>query len=208
MVMPVKMGSAFSLFPLELVEHISSFVLDPRDLLSLALTERLLVAVVQNHLQFRTIRCGFRRSDLWAHLVESPDIAVQVTCLEIIEEDPGELTVTSPVLLPNLGPVAIGPAMTRNDLLYDDLEYIHSCMVALAAAIRGMPCLIRFQWFDEPCRPRNTVFAALKQSCAGIVSLEILYNCSIPANSLSDLNVSAVCSRFSWSRGFTANLFH
>ncbi|KAG8928536.1 hypothetical protein FRC01_005786 [Tulasnella sp. 417] len=87
-------------FPPELLDHLISYISNPSDLLSLALTSSTFRAIViPFHLHYRTIRCVTDDSEMWNHLLESQRRLQHVHALQLYRS-----TSSSSVVLSNCLP--------------------------------------------------------------------------------------------------------
>ncbi|KDQ53583.1 hypothetical protein JAAARDRAFT_97203, partial [Jaapia argillacea MUCL 33604] len=70
--------------PIELVDHIIDFLDDCSDILSLALTCRLLAKrLIPSVLEYREITTTINLEALWSHLADSPSLARNIRALHI-----------------------------------------------------------------------------------------------------------------------------
>lgn len=188
-------GSPFALT--ELIDHICSFIDRPKDLLSFALTSKQIYkVVVPNHIEFRHLRCDFRRVPIWHKLAALPAVASRFVSLEIIVEG-GSCGSNS--IIPKHSALLASCDTTTKDLLFDwnpryffaedehdydnyelgyQLEHeghmaaLQKCMHSFVAALRCMSGLIRFHWLIEQISPSKEVSVALL-NCPAIEDIDI-----------------------------------
>lgn len=170
--------------PAEMLNRICSFLFNPNDLLSLALTAKTLYnVIVPKHLDFRIIRCDIRRRNVWNKVASVPALTSQFVALEIIPEDPTSGRFTDIVL-----PISY---LGKSEIDQDDpsewprhfrwganqasgIEFEISCAVALAKAIGHMSTLRCFHWADYSSICSPDIFLALKHSCPRLTDVEVM----------------------------------
>lgn len=70
--------------PLELLDYLASFILNPSDLLSLAITNSTFRdTIIPFHLHYRNVRCSVDDSAMWNHLLENARSLQNVHSLEL-----------------------------------------------------------------------------------------------------------------------------
>jgi hypothetical protein len=175
-------SSSFSHQPMELVDHISSFVESPKDLLSLSLTsKRACNVIIPRHIQFRHLRCDIRRATLWRRLAELPTLAARFVTVEITDEY-GDLD--SGTIFPSARALRMDGDMFAPEFVFDwdahDLDdgairaTLMDCSRIFASALQHMRGLRSFQWQTDKLEPTNDLLASLT-ACPGLTDAEILY---------------------------------
>jgi hypothetical protein len=173
--------------PIELIDYISSFVDNPKDLLAFSLTsKRICDVIVPNHIECRHLRCDFRRLSLWKALLEYPAIAGRFVSIEIVDEDsPGGYP---GIIVPSVKALPFY-VFSQEDKLGSDwvasqveLEVtfknaVASCLQTLVTVLRSMPHLLRFHWHYY-FAPTNDVFDAL-MFCHGLTDVEVSYDAEL-----------------------------
>jgi hypothetical protein len=152
-------------FVLVLIDAICSFIDEPRDLLSFALTSRQVCKlVIPHHIEYRHLRCDFRRIALWTKLSQLPAVASRFISLEIIVENRSDAVIA---ILPARSPILAGlddPKGVLFDWSVDDGNLMHSsvlegCRKMFVAALQCMPGLVRFHWAVEQLSPAHDILA-------------------------------------------------
>lgn len=182
-----NINSGLSNQPFETIDHICYFLIRPRDVLAFALTSKQVYRVaVPDHLDFRHLRCDFRRIEVWRRLAARPALTARIATLEIIPEgdddDPEEMFF-------NWWPMYIGdanPDDSENDGLdgcegnvKEELKrnpgkillVIRICMREFAAALRCMTGLTCFHWLLNQIAPGTEIQDALLK-CPSIEDVE------------------------------------
>jgi hypothetical protein len=182
-----SISSYLSAQPPELLDHICSYVDSPEDLLSLSLTSKQFCSpVIPNHIEFRRIRCDIRRLSVWTRLAESPTLAAKFTSLEIgLEKDPLDKRTTFPrAILPKswIGSHTDGDSELgfnwpngEDNVGGVGVAAATSWFASLVTVIRRMSSLTRFRWAVKFLPPSHDVVSALKNSCVGLVDIQIAY---------------------------------
>ncbi|KAJ7135185.1 hypothetical protein C8R43DRAFT_1110139 [Mycena crocata] len=181
--------------PPELLDHIACFICSTRDLLSVALTCRLLHGIViPEHLEFRVVRCDPLRNSLWQAVAEHPGSASRIQTLELISESSSSNPL---VLVPK-------SLMTEQGRFVKCTEHRHdqcTCTDPLIKAITSMHGLARLC-----CHTPTTVavFSAIVQNCPNLREIEIshydswnayFHTLSAPLWTLSNLTVLSITVR-------------
>lgn len=158
--------------PIELIDHICSFMDSPRDLLSLSLvSKRVFEAVIPYHIECRHIRCDLRQVGLWKKLVSLPSIASRFVSLEIT----GTYKTRTLILPKHHSLLASSYDLTyrSKDKIETELWTESDCLNALAAAIQVMAGLKSFCW-NVAIKPVDSLFTALKR-CSSLDDVQVLY---------------------------------
>jgi hypothetical protein len=161
----------FSSLATELLDHICSFIHSPRDLLSLALCERRLSAIIiPSHIQFRILVCRLQHQALFAGLLAHPALSSRFVSLELIgySED-----YVWPASLPHLAYLeSEWPLMRKGD----ERRVLDEVTQRLVPAVRCLVGLVSFR-----CNLHNTgmadrIFTALQDSCPSLSTVELVYS--------------------------------
>ena len=170
------MSRSYSDQPVELIDHTCSFLDNPKDLLSFALTCKIVCDVaIPNHIECRRIRCKFRRFSLWEKLANHPSIASRFVSLEIIGPDITELVPTRIKLLDCSDDV---------DDRYNSIDFDFICMQSLAVATNTMSGLTSIHWLDSCCAPISDIFAAWTR-CPALEDVQVKMGGLTPYSSVN-----------------------
>jgi hypothetical protein len=169
----------------EILDHILSFVANPKDILSLGSTSKKInIVAIPDHIEFRHLRCDVRRLSVWAKLANLPALASRFVSLEVVVENDSDF---SPIIPARLGFAnglskisvldwVINPnekVVVWGDITSDMM--LAKCITNLVAALCCMSGLRRFHWrIAPPYQARITaeVFAALLH-CPDLEDIEI-----------------------------------
>ncbi|KAJ7659605.1 hypothetical protein DFH06DRAFT_1472466 [Mycena polygramma] len=165
--------------PTELLDAIASCVSVPCDLLSLALTSKLLHGiVVPQHLEFRKVCCDARRTELWKAIADYPGLSSRIRSLELLAEPIRHSRSTAQLRIPQFLVDGHGDEQPCAKWGSDSPR-------VLAAAISSMTALTRFSCGQTIAGlreyPMDAVFQALRQYCPNLRELEITFHDSTPS---------------------------
>ncbi|KAL0947296.1 hypothetical protein HGRIS_013415 [Hohenbuehelia grisea] len=161
--------SNLSSTPAEILDRICSYISSPKDLLYVALAARKFnQVIIPDHIQFRNIRCDFRRKNVWQKLAAAPAKAARFVEVEIVDER-GTDGYHDPRGLPIIFPRSLD---TSSDT--EGTEGYTSAVATLASALRLMSNLRAFHWYTAAVRPTNEVFLALREASSPVESIEVL----------------------------------
>lgn len=142
--------------PTEIIEEILSWVDHRQDLLSLALTTRLLRdLIIPHHIQFRRVRCHPHYNSIWSAIISRPTWAANIRTLEIVDAHKDPIQIIPPCLMREID----------SDDPYGDVLDQKSA-VLLARAVTTMANLAHFSWFGYAPGgpPVQLIFDALVKS--------------------------------------------
>ncbi|RDB17626.1 hypothetical protein Hypma_001061 [Hypsizygus marmoreus] len=157
--------------PLEILDFICSGIDSRDDLISLASTSKILASlVIPRHVDYRTIRVGSKRTDVWEHLIQRKDLARNVRVLYIVED-----MKYIPLRCPSISSTQAAESRIDHD---DGEEKQAQCIVE---ALRNMESLRKFVWIQpwasgvwkKESRKHCLIFQALRESCS-LTELKIL----------------------------------
>lgn len=209
-------STSFAGQPLETINRICSFLDKPKDLLSLALTAKMMCQVIiPSHIEFRIIRCDVRRKNLWQKLSKLTGMASQIMCLGLMSEqyDVDIYTAASKgVRIPRIlglgGPGSPQdvptewPYRTQGQHESDVVEFDATCTSALVQVIHSMKSLACFHWNDYTTICTAQIFSALRDFSPKLSDVEILIDGQFLGASVRDIGISR-----SPVRALTASLF-
>jgi hypothetical protein len=168
----------------EILDHILSFVANPKDILSLGSTTKKIYGVaIPDHIEFRHLRCDVRRLSVWAKLAKLPALASRFVSLEVVVENDTDFSPIVPTCLgfANLSKISVLDwVINPNEkvVIWGDITsdmMLAKCINNLVAALRCMSGLRRFHWRIAPpyqARVTEEVFAALIH-CPNLEDIEI-----------------------------------
>ncbi|KAJ6516664.1 hypothetical protein C8R47DRAFT_1268141 [Mycena vitilis] len=174
--------------PTELLDAIASFIPIPCDLLSLALTSKLLHGIViPQHLDFRKVCCDARRAALWKALAGYPGSFSQILSLGLLAEPMRHSRGAAQLRIPQF--------------LVDGHADEETCAKwgsdsprVLAAAISSMTALTRFCCGQTIAGlreyPLDAVFQALDKYCPHLRELEVTFHDGSPSFEIFSAPVS------------------
>jgi hypothetical protein len=153
----------------ELLDHICSFIPSPRDLLSFALCQKRLSAIIiPSHIQFRDlVLCRGHRS-IFRKLLERPLLASRFVTLEIVGNC--ETFVWPASLLKKL--TAEWPVMGKGD----EGRVLDEVGKELAPAIQCLVGLTTFRCDLHATGIANRIFTAIQVSCPLLTAVELVYS--------------------------------
>ena len=171
----------------ELINYICLYISNPGDLLSFALTCKIVSEVITpDHLELRHIRCDFRRISLWERLVQLPEIASRIVSLELVDErTPGHYERTRRHI-PNVEHYVFDPILPTHSQLIaahhserdpQGLEHrLHDVDIALAmnSLIRAIPTMVnltRFHWLVNGEQPTYEALFSLSNDNSALEDL-------------------------------------
>ncbi|KAJ7155124.1 hypothetical protein C8R46DRAFT_1356375 [Mycena filopes] len=150
--------------PPELLDAIASFVPLLSDLLSLALSSRVLHGIiVPSHLEFRHVCCDARRTTLWKALLERPGVSSRIMSLGLHPEDHQKL---------------IPQSLNAENAEDVNGNGAHDCAEALSTAIATMSSLERFSFHQTSfaaAHKTKPIFEALRRYCPNLRDVEITF---------------------------------
>lgn len=150
--------------PIELLDRICYFLLDPKDLISFALTSKAAqTIVVPRHVDFRILRSDVRWKNIWDTLLGNPGTAARFSSLEIVAESSARFAVPQSMFTPE----DLAQVTTRSW----EAPSIHR----LTQLTRYMSGLTRFHWMDGSIRLTDytDLLSAIRESCPALVDVQI-----------------------------------
>lgn len=170
------MGTCQSQHPTEILDRICSFIVEPSTLLNVGLTSKQLCAVaIPGHLEFRVIRCDWRRIYLWEHLLKLPNLGSSITTFELITEGDQSRSIDEPVVFPKSllsGSESDAPKDWDEAVAHERTVFT---MLTISNVIRTMHSLTRFGFYVHD-RPTNDIFQSLHATCKDLKEVEVLYH--------------------------------
>jgi len=193
--------------PLDTLELIFLYVDEPKDLLSIALTcKSLNDLVIPHHIQFRHIRCDYRRLNLWKALAVRPGYGARVRKIEIIQET-GNTANVKPVLVPWDFYHTLDPEEPSQ-------RTIDTCIASLAEAVAHMTRLQGFAMTRQvPFSSEfGQVYGKLKDNCTQLRELQVdiqkTQSLSLPNEAQRIFNNVHLPVRFFFILSGASYLFH
>lgn len=159
----------FNSLATEVLDHICSFIPSPRDLLSFALCQRRLSAIiVPSHIQFRDLVLSLSHRSLIRKLPERPLLASRFVSLEYASNSKSFIWPAS--LLKNLS--AEWPVMGKGD----QRRILDEVSKELVPGIQCLVGLTSFRCDLHATGMADPIFTALQESCPALTTLELVYS--------------------------------
>jgi hypothetical protein len=159
----------FNSLATELLDHICSFITSPHDLLSFALCQRRLSAVIiPSHIQFRDLVLSLAHRSLFRKLLERPLLASRFVLLEFVGNSQTFIWPAS--LLKELD--SEWPVMGKGDAgrVLDEVSK------ELVPAIQCLVGLTSFRSDLHYTGMADRIFTALQVSCPALHTVELTYS--------------------------------
>jgi len=156
-------------FPIEIMECIVNHIDEPSNLISLALTTKLLsLIIIPDHIQLRWIHTHLGRTKVWQNIINKPHLATRVRKLRI--EHPG-------TLIRYITP----PQFTQNVTEEPSSASTISCFGKLLDALRFMDLSSIYFKIDEgePDRCTFLILKTLTQANGALEELEFTWTISM-----------------------------
>jgi hypothetical protein len=159
--------------PIELIDRICHFLVEPADLLSLAMTSRSNCGiVVPRHLHFRRLHADVRWVNIWDALLANETVVPRFASLEIIN---------APMDSGAIVPLSLFPdGAARKSITTRSWE--GPALQKLIQAAAGMEGLVRFHWTDASIRLTDQVdlLASLREHCPALEDIHIVNKRLVP----------------------------
>jgi len=183
----------------ETLDHIASFVDEPKDLLAVGVaSRRLKEIVIPHHIEFRQIRCDAFRYSVWKALSQKPRLCGLIRKLHLFDERE-EDDVSMIVILP----FSLLEGGTEDNLRrFRKGKRVQKCFEALFKATSHMSNLTSFSWRMEEDSTRfpllwRDLFWSVQRSCPLVAELQVKFSNEYYSEEASESNFTditkAVC---------------